>query len=61
MVEVWRFKQGAFSIFRLVDGAHVEVDASQVLPENDLVELARYIVRADQHQALSDYCDAVRG
>lgn len=60
ILEVWRFKDERFTVFRLVDGAYAPVDDSVVFPEIDLAVLARHVVRPDQHAALRAYRDALR-
>jgi hypothetical protein len=40
--------------------AYELVPASEVLPEVELVEIARYAVLADQHEALKAFRDELR-
>jgi Uma2 family endonuclease len=58
--EVWVFEAGAFRILSL-RGDHYEViGASEVLPEVDLLQIARLAERPDQHAALRAFHDELR-
>jgi len=59
--EVWLFEDGEFRVLELQGSAYTSVGASRVLPEVPLVRMACYAVREDQHQALRDFRDELRG
>ena len=58
--EVSVFEEGVFQVFVLRAGAYQASPASEVLPELDLAELARFAVQEDQPAALRAYRDALR-
>lgn len=58
--EVWVFESGAFRVLALRGDAYVELSASEVIPEVDLMRIAQYAVQADQHAALRAYRDELR-
>lgn len=58
--EVWVFEDGAFRLFTLRADHYEPIDRSDVLPEVDLTQLAGFARRADQHEALKAYRDALR-
>jgi Uma2 family endonuclease len=58
--EVWVFEDGSFRLFELRGEAYEPIEASGVLPEVDLVELARFAAVKDQHAALRAFRDALR-
>jgi Uma2 family endonuclease len=60
IVEVWIFEAGAFRVLKLTGDRYERIAASEVLPEVDLAQLARFAVEADQHAALRAYRDALR-
>lgn len=59
--EVWVFEAGAFRIVALRGESYVAVPKSEVLPEVDLVQLARHVSEKDQHAALRAFRDELRG
>lgn len=59
--EVWLFEDGEFRILELQGSAYASVGASAVLPEAPLARMAHYAIREDQHQALRDFRDELRG
>jgi Uma2 family endonuclease len=58
--EVWVFENDGFRLFALRDDAYIPIETSEVLPELDLPQLARFAQRPDQHEALKAYRDALR-
>lgn len=58
--EVWMFEDERFRILSLVDERYVEIAASEVLPEVDLVRLAHHALEPDQHAALRAFRDELR-
>lgn len=58
--EVWVFRSGAFSVFVLEGEAYTKAAASGVLPQVDLVQLARFALMEDQHAALVGYRSELR-
>ena len=53
--EVWVFESAAFRVLKLVKDHYEPVARSDVFPEVDLPELARFALEADQHAALQGY------
>jgi Uma2 family endonuclease len=58
--EVWVFEDAAFSIFALRGEGYQPIAGSEVLPEVDLAELARFALEPDQHAGLIAYKNALR-
>jgi Uma2 family endonuclease len=58
--EVWVFEAGRFQLFALRGEGYAPIPVSEVLPEVDLAELARFAADADQHAALKAYRAALR-
>ncbi|MBM4364458.1 MAG: Uma2 family endonuclease [Deltaproteobacteria bacterium] len=58
--EVWVFEDGGFRVFQLRGGGYEPIPRSEVLPEIDLVRLARFANEADQHAAVRAYRDEIR-
>jgi len=58
--EVWVFEAGAFRVLELRGGKYAPREASGVLPEVDLPELARFATMSDQHKALRAYREVLR-
>ncbi|HSJ99976.1 MAG TPA: Uma2 family endonuclease [Kofleriaceae bacterium] len=52
--EVWLFRNGAFELYRLANGAYAPIERSGFLPELDFALIARLAVREDQHEALRE-------
>ncbi len=52
--EVWVFRDGAFTVWQLVDDAYVTRPTSLILPDLDLALVARLAVREDITQALRE-------
>jgi len=58
--EVWFWHEGRFAIYRLRDGAYEARERSELLPELDFLELAKFAEQVDQHSALKAYRDQLR-
>lgn len=58
--EVWVFEDGTFRLFALRGDRYEPLEASEVLPEPNLVELARFAQEQDQHAALTGYRAVLR-
>lgn len=52
--EVWLFRNAAFELYRLADGAYERIERSGFLPDLDFALIARLAVREDQHEALRE-------
>jgi Uma2 family endonuclease len=52
--EVWLFRDEAFEVYRVVDGAYARIERSRLLPDLDLGLIARLAARADQDEALQE-------
>lgn len=59
--EVWVFETGAFRVLALRGERYEMVDGSEILPEIDLVQVARYTAEPDQHAALRAFRADLRG
>lgn len=59
--EVWLFQSGAFKVLTLRGERYEEIAASEVIPEVDLAQIARYAQMTDQHAALRAFRDELRG
>jgi Uma2 family endonuclease len=53
--EVWLFRDGAFEIHRLADGAYTRVERSALLSDLDLGSIARLATRDDQAAAIAEW------
>ena len=58
--ELWIFERGAFELWSHDGASYQRVDRSTVLPELDFVQLARFVVRSDQPQALKEWREVIR-
>jgi Uma2 family endonuclease len=58
--EVWIFEKSAFRVLTLRGDHYEPIAASEVLPEIDLVHLASYVQKTDQHVALKAFRDELR-
>lgn len=59
--EVWLFEHGAFQLWGLRGAAYAQLErGSELLPELDLDELARFAVRDDQDAAVREYYELLR-
>ena len=58
--EVWVFEDDAFRLFTLRGDRYEPLASSEVLPEPDLAEIARFARERDQHAALTGYRAALR-
>ena len=59
--EVWLFEAGAYTVLSLRDAGYVKVPSSEVFPEVDLARIVQCAMRADQHAALREFRDELRG
>jgi Uma2 family endonuclease len=59
--EVWFFEDREFRLYELRDGGYQPIDRSRLVPGLDLRELATYALRADQHEAVVEFRDRLRG
>ena len=59
--EVWLFEQGRFRLHRLEGGRYVSIDRSTFLPDLDFDVIARFASREDQHEALRELRNILRG
>ncbi len=59
--EVWFFEDDAFRLHQLEGGEYRPIESSALLPGLDLAVLVRFAVRDDQHQAVREYRDLLRG
>ena len=59
--EVWLFEDGAFGIHRLGPGGYARVERSTFLPDLDFSIIAKLATREDQHQALRELREMLRG
>jgi Uma2 family endonuclease len=58
--EVWFWIEKRFSLHRLGPSGYETCAASALVPGLDFALLAEFVLRADQPQAVRDYCDALR-
>jgi Uma2 family endonuclease len=63
--EVWAWSEGAFRVFALrgagAEAVYEELAASELVPQLELAPLADYAEREDQHAAVREYRDRLRG
>lgn len=59
--EIWLFEGGAYTVLSLRDAGYVKIPSSEVFPEVDLARIVQYAMRADQHAALREFRDELRG
>ena len=59
--EVWFFEDGAFRIYRLEGESYELMTRSALVPSLDFDLVARFAVREDQHDAILEFRDLVRG
>jgi Uma2 family endonuclease len=59
--EIWLFEAGAYSVLTLRDAGYVKIPSSEVIPEVDLARIVTYAMRSDQHAALREFRDELRG
>jgi Uma2 family endonuclease len=57
--EVWFWEEARFGVHVLEDGRYREVAASALLPALDLDELASFVTRSDQTEAVRAYRDVL--
>jgi hypothetical protein len=58
--EVWTFEAGRFRVLVLRGDHYEAIDASEALPEVDLVRIAHHALQKDQHAALRAFRDELR-
>ena len=59
--EVWMWIDDRLRVFALRDDPYAEQDRSALVPALDLEQLATFVRRSDQHEAVSAYRDLLRG
>ncbi len=59
--EVWVFEAGEFHVLSLRGATYERVENSEVFPELDLLHLASFAQRTDQHVALREFRATLRG
>lgn len=59
--EVWLVEAGVCTVLTLRDTGYVKIPSSEVLAQVDLVRLMTYAMRSDQHAALREFRDELRG
>ena len=59
--EIWLFEGGAHTVLSLRDAGYVKIPSSEVFPEVDLARIVQCAMRADQHAALREFRDELRG
>lgn len=59
--EIWLFQAGAYTVLTLRDTGYVKIPSSEVIPEVDLSRIVTYAMRPDQHAALREFRDELRG
>jgi Uma2 family endonuclease len=59
--EVWFWRRGRLTVHVLRGEAYEEAPRSEVLPDIDLAELARFLDRPTTSQAIRDYRESLRG
>lgn len=59
--EVWIFEGERFRLYLLEDGRYQPAAESALVPTLDFVILSRFAIRADQHEAVREFRDLLRG
>jgi Uma2 family endonuclease len=59
--EIWLFESGAHTVLSLRDTGYVKIPSSEVFPEVDLARIVQCAMRTDQHAALREFRDELRG
>jgi Uma2 family endonuclease len=59
--EIWFWYQGSFRVYALGASGYAPRERSAIIPELDLIELAKFAEEPDQLTALQRYRDALRG
>jgi Uma2 family endonuclease len=59
--EVWFWEKDRFQLRALGADGYVEITRSAIVPEIDFEQLATFVRRDDQHQAVRDFRDWLRG
>lgn len=60
VLEVWLWRKGKLSIYRLREQGYEEISQSEFLPELDLEILSRYINYSDQYDAVIEFRKAIQ-
>lgn len=58
--EVWFFESGQFHLHGLTDEGYQPLERSTLVPDLDVVLLATYAQRPDQHEAILEFRDLIR-
>jgi len=58
--ELWIFERGTFELWAHDGVSYRRVDRSPLLPDLSFDDLARFVVRSDQHRALKEWREAIR-
>lgn len=61
MQAVWFRKDDAFQLYSLSGDDYRKVERSVLLPELDFAVLASFVRRDDQHRAVREFRDLLRG
>jgi Uma2 family endonuclease len=57
--EVWFWEDGLLSVYCLQGDSYIKVSKSTLLPDLDLDLLAKYALRADQYDAVTEYSQII--
>ncbi|MDZ7994658.1 MAG: Uma2 family endonuclease [Nostoc sp. EfeVER01] len=57
--EVWFWEDGLLSVYCLQGDSYIKVSKSTLLPDLDLDLLAKYVLRADQYDAVTEYSEII--
>ncbi|MBD2211402.1 Uma2 family endonuclease [Nostoc linckia FACHB-104] len=57
--EVWFWEDGLLSVYCLQGDSYIKVSKSTLLPDLDLDILAKYALRADQYDAVTEYSQII--
>jgi Uma2 family endonuclease len=57
--EVWFWEDGLLSVYCLQGDSYIKVSKSTLLPDLDLDLLAKYALRADQYDAVTEYSEII--
>jgi Uma2 family endonuclease len=61
VAELWMFEDDAFQLHALRGGQYESIPRSELVPGLDFVVLARFASRDDQHDAVVEFRDWLRG
>lgn len=59
--EVWFFQNDSFGLYRLEGEEYERIERSALIPALDFDLLVRFAIRDDQHEAVREYRDLLRG